>query len=271
MVRGMTHRISGFRIGFLLLAMGLGCGSRCCRAVEPTPAALATFEAYAGAVEARLAQQHAPAGSFLGAVPADSGNVARLRAGQLVVEQLTPASGASLPGAMLHHWRATAFAPGATADAFDALMQEVGAWSRVYAPEVVSARVLAGQGDRYQMVMRVRQRHVLTVTMDTSYDVAFGQLDAQHRYSASRSTQITEIDASGHALSPAEEHGYLWRQNTYWSCEERDGGLYLQIESTSLTRSIPAGLAWAIGPFVESVPRESLEFTLRATSKTLRK
>jgi hypothetical protein len=45
----------------------------------------------------------------------------------------------------------------------------------------------------------------------------------------------------------------------------------MQIESVSLTRSIPAGLGWAIGPFVESVPRESLEFTLRATSNALRR
>jgi hypothetical protein len=59
--------------------------------------------------------------------------------------------------------------------------------------------------------------------------------------------------------------------NTYWSYEERDGGLYIQIESVTLSRSIPTGLGWAIGPFIESVPRDSLEFTLRATSNALRR
>ena len=63
----------------------------------------------------------------------------------------------------------------------------------------------------------------------------------------------------------------MWRLNTYWSYEERDGGLYLQIESVSLSRSIPTGLGWAIGPFVESVPRESLEFTLHKTCEALKK
>jgi len=72
-------------------------------------------------------------------------------------------------------------------------------------------------------------------------------------------------------LSAAEEHGFLWRLNTYWSYEERDGGLYMQIESVSLTRSIPTGLGWAVGPFVESVPRDSLEFTLRAVCDALKK
>jgi len=45
----------------------------------------------------------------------------------------------------------------------------------------------------------------------------------------------------------------------------------MQIETVSLTRSIPAGLGWAIGPFVESVPRESLEFTLRSACNALRR
>jgi hypothetical protein len=258
---------------FSLLVLGLACltGSCSCHAGQPTPAAKATFNAYVGAVETRLAQQHESLDAFLGAMLSDPGKAARLRAGELIVEQLTPAAGAALPGAMLHHWRATAFAPGASATDFDRLMRDFSAWLRVYAPQVLETTVLGQQGDRYQILMRVRQRHILTVTMDTSYEVSFGRLDAQHRFSASRSTQIAEIGSGGHALSVAEEHGYLWRQNTYWSCEERDGGLYLEIESVSLTRSIPTGLGWAIGPFVESVPRDSLEFTLRATCNALRK
>ena len=71
--------------------------------------------------------------------------------------------------------------------------------------------------------------------MDTTYDVTFGRLDARHGYSISRSTRISEIDSPGtpkeRALSDGEEHGFLWRLNTYWSYEERDGGLYMQIES----------------------------------------
>ena len=101
----------------------------------------------------------------------------------------------------------------------------------------------------------------------------FGRLDGAHGYSFSRSTKMAEISSAGtkeeHALSGDEEHGFLWRQNTYWSYEERDGGLAMQIESVSLTRSIPAGLGWAVGPFVESVPRDSLEFTLRSVCSAL--
>jgi hypothetical protein len=140
---------------------------------------------------------------------------------------------------------------------------------------VVQAKVLAHQGDHFEEKMRVRQHHVITVVMDTTYDINFGRLDARHGYSVSRSTKISEIEEAGtpneRPLKPSEEHGFLWRLNTYWSYEERDGGLYMQIESVSLTRSIPTGLGWAIGPFVESVPRESLEFTLKSVCNALRK
>lgn len=236
---------------------------------EPTAAAVSAFNAYIGTVEGRLDRQQRSSHAFL--VPEDS---ARLHRGELIIEQIEPPT-SGLPGAMLHHWRGTAFVAGAKAADFERLMKDFNAYPRVYSPQVVQARVLAQHDDHSQVLMRVRQKHVITVVLDTTYDITFGRLDAQHGYSLSRSTRISEIESPGtckeRALSPKEEHGFLWRLNTYWSYEERDGGLYMQIESVSLTRSIPAGLGWVIGPFVKSIPRESLQFTLRSTCNALRK
>ncbi|MGA2848848.1 MAG: hypothetical protein ABSE46_07630 [Terracidiphilus sp.] len=240
---------------------------------EPTPASVAAFNSYIGAVESRLAQQHRSQTGFLPSAPSQAD--LRLRRGELIVERLTPSSGVDLPGAMLHHWRGTAFVAGARAAGFERLMRNVDGYPAHFSPQVVQAKLLSVQGGHLQATLRVRQRHGITVVMDTVYDIAFGQLDPQHGYSMSRSTRVAEIEAAGtsseRALSPGQEHGFLWRQNTYWTFEERDCGLLIQIESVSLTRSIPTGLGWLVGPFVESVPRESLEFTLRATSNALRK
>jgi hypothetical protein len=111
--------------------------------------------------------------------------------------------------------------------------------------------------------------------MNTAYAIDFVPLDPHHGYSTSRSTRIDEIADPGtpaeHALSPAQEHGFLWRLNTYWTWEERDGGLYLQIETVSLTRAVPTGLGWAIRPYIESIPRESMEFTLTSAINAIRK
>jgi hypothetical protein len=244
---------------------------------QPPPAAVSAFNSYARAVESRLAQQHRSPHAFL--APATSGSAsleARLRQGELLVERanehVTPAD---FSGALLHHWRGTAFAPEARAGDFQRLMRDFNAYPQHFSPQVLQARVLTQSGDRMQAWMRVRQRHVITVVMDTTYDISFGQLDVQHGYSISESTRIAEIEAPGlpaeHTLDASEEHGFLWRLNTYWSYEERDGGLYLQIEAVSLTRSIPRGLGWVVRPYVESVPPESLEFTLRSACNALRK
>jgi hypothetical protein len=269
----MTHRRFDFGLLFLSFLYMMIAAASVSHAEEPTPAAIAGFNAYVGSVEARLDREHGLRSGFV-AGDTDAQTQARLHHGELIIEKLTPAN-INLPGAMLHHWRGTAFVPGATAADFERLMRNFAAYPQLYAPQVVSARVLAQNGDRYQVVLRVRQQHVITVVMDTGYDVTFTRIDANRGYSLSRSTRIAEIDSAGtahdRALSPAEQHGFLWRLNTYWTYEERDGGLYMQIESISLTRAIPTGLAWAIGPFVESVPRESLEFTLQATANALRK
>ena len=249
----------------LVLACVSGAG-----AAEPSAAALAGFNSYIAKVEARLAQEHGSASTFLA-----TEDTSRLHRGDPVVEELTPAGGKGLPGAMLHDWRGTAFVPGATAADFERVMEDFSAYPRYYAPQVVSARVLDHQGNHFEVLMRVRQQHVITVVMDTTYDVTFARLDAGHGYSISRSTRVDEIASPGgrneHALSAGDNHGFLWRMNTYWSYEERDGGLLIQIESVSLTRSIPTGLGWAVGPFIESVPRDSLAFTLEATGRALRK
>jgi hypothetical protein len=243
---------------------------------EPPAAAVSAFNSYVGAVESRLAQQHRSQNGFIvPAPPGGSESETRLRKGELMIEEITPSNNADWPGAMLHDWRGTAFAPGATVADFEQLMRDYNAYPQHFSPQVLQAKVLAQHGDFFHVLMRVRQKHVITVVMDTTYDITYGRLDARHGYSISRSTQIQEIDSPGagseRIMSPKEEYGFLWRLNTYWSYEERNGGLYMQIESISLTRSIPNGLAWIIRPFAESVPRESLEFTLHAACNGLRK
>lgn len=263
--------LSGISGLWILLIFSAASG---CVAEGPSAAAVAGFNSYVSGVELRLGQQHGSADVFLASGVLASQSAARLRGGELIVEEVTPSGGAALPGALLHHWRGTAFAPGATAADFEQLMRDFNGYPKFFSPQVVQARVISQKGDDLQTLMRVRQKHVITVVMDTAYDVSFGRLDERHGYSISRSTRISEIGSPGtgaeRELSADDAHGFLWRLNTYWSYEEKDGGLYMQVESVSLTRSIPRGLGWAIQPFVESVPRESLEFTLRSTCNALR-
>jgi hypothetical protein len=242
-------------------------------AEQPSGAAVAGFNAYVEKVEARLNAfrngQRAQEETILAPV-----DWKRVRSGEVLVEELTPKEAAELPGALLHDWRGTAFVPGATAEDFERVLKDFAGYPRYFAPQVEEARVLEQEADHASVALRVKQKHVITVVLDTAYDITYARLGAERGMKAgtidSRSTRVEEIGANGRALSAADEHGFLWRMNTYWSYEERDGGVYMQIESVSLTRSIPTGLGWAVGPFVESVPRESMEFTLQAVMKAVK-
>jgi hypothetical protein len=264
----MTSRTSAIRSATTLFAALIAAPLI---ASGQSPAAVAAFNSYVAALEARLAQQHRTPAQFLAPVSPQSQPVNH----QTILEELTPTGGRSLPGALLHDWRGTAFVPGATAADFERLLKDFNNYPQHFAPQVLRAKVLADHGDRLQASMRLSQHHLITVVIDSTYDVTFARLDAQHGYSRSQSIAIAEIGSPGtpteHALSAAEEHGFLWRLNTYWTYEERDGGLAVQIESISLTRSIPTGLGWAIRPFVESVPRDSLQFTLQSVCNALGK
>jgi hypothetical protein len=241
---------------------------------QPDPVASKGFDTYIGALEARLIQNHRASEAFLAPVNLPQA-AKRLQNGEMLIENLTPNPDPNLPGALLFHWRGTAYAPGAKAADFERRLRDFPNYPKVFAPQVQQSKILSQDGDHLQARMRVRQHHVITVVLDTTYDVTFGRLDPARGYSLSRSTQICEIEAAGtpseHALEPTKAHGFMWRLNTYWSWEERDGGLSIQIESVSLTRAIPPGLGWAIRPFVESIPRESLEFTLTSAARALRK
>lgn len=256
----MTQPKFAFACFTALLTVASGSAS-----AQPSPGAVAAFSSYIGRLEAHLAAQHWTPEALLR--PQDE---AQLRRGDLVLKRLTPSTGDEMRGALLHDWSGTAFIPGATAADFERLMEDYSAYPQVFSPQVLRARVLARQGDQYQVVLRIRQHHVITVVLDITSNVRFVRLDALHGYSISRSTGVAEID-DGHALSPNASHGFLWRMNTYWSYEEQDGGLVIRIESVSLTRSVPRGLGWVVGPYLESIPRESLEFTLRSVCNALRK
>lgn len=228
-------------------------------------AAVAAFEKDSAATEARFADElRRPAHLD-----------PRFKHGETEITDRTPSEMATLDGAMFRHWQGELFIPGAKAQDFLRLMKDFNNYPRVFHGQVVRSSVQSATADHYLITMRTRAEYGIAVVMDTSFDVNFHSTNAQSGMSISRSTAVHEIEDAGkkneHALDAAHDHGFLWRLNTYWMWREENGGLYLRIETLSLSRGIPTGLGWAVGPFVERVPRQSLEFTLKHVEAALRK
>ena len=202
--------------------------------------------------------------------------LAELRAGRISIERLEAREGGrpiDIPDGLVHHWVGIIFVPGATAATAVALLKDYERHDEVYQPAVQRSTVLSQDGDSLRVFLRFFMKKVLAVTLNTDHDARFTTISPTRAYSRIVSTRIQEVADAGtateHELPVGHDGGYLWRINSYWRFDERDGGVYIQCESVSLSRGIPLGFGWIVGPVVTSIPRESLTFTLETTRKVL--
>ena len=108
--------------------------------------------------------------------------------------------------------------------------------------------------------------------LDSEYKSRFTQVDSRRWYSIARTTRVQELAgaAKPKRLPDGEGSGYIWRMCTLSRYEERDGGVYLEIEAIALSRSIPAMLQWPVEPIVRRVSKSSLTTTLEKTREAAR-
>jgi hypothetical protein len=245
-------------------------------AAELKPEAAQGFDQYIRLTEIRMQGELPPGSGFLwmDRLPQpDRGEVdARLRKGEVVSERLQtgdPSGRSATPGALIHHWVGTVFIPGVTLAQVLAVTQDYDRHSEYYSPEVAQSKKVAQDGDSFKVHYRLRKKKIVTITLDVDYNIHRYFVDATHAYSQSVAVRVAQVENAGrpdeHQLSPGNDGGYMWRLNSYWRYFDSGNGVYVQAEAISLTRDVPAGLSWLIGSFVESVPRESLDFALRST------
>ena len=243
------------------------------------PATVAAFNEYVSQTEQRMSTE-VNSGRFLwiDTVPPLQRDDydARLRKGEVITKQLqTLEEGRTIhvPDGLIHHWIGLVFIPGASLANTVALLQDYDQQHKFYAPEVERSRLIRRTGDNFHVYLRLRRKKVVTVVLNTEYDVHYTMLGNDRAYARSYSTRIAEVDHAGGAIETEKpignDSGFLWRLNSYWRFWQRDGGTYVQLEAISLTRDIPTGLGWLIRPLVTSVPQESLQFTLSHTRVSL--
>src|SRR5882724_2182678 len=187
------------------------------------------------------------------------------------LETLENGTAIHCPRGMIHHWVGLAFIPGAKLPDVLGVLQDYNQHAVYYAPDVERSKIESRDGDHFRVFLRFRRHKVVTVVLDTEHDVQYFR-DAETRaHSRSSAARIAQVENAGKSdereKTPGDDDGFLWRMETWWRMVEGDGGVYVQSEVVSLTRDIPTGLAWLVGPFVTSIPKESLAFTLEATRK----
>lgn len=254
---------------FVTAGLVVFCGTWVAGAAELKPATVEAFERYIHQTEQKLSARK----SFLWADESPD-RARRVRKGEVVVEPTGAQALIDVPDGLIHDWVGAVFMPGATLAGTLEHVRDYG-HARTQHHEVLDSRILAHNGNHYLIFMRLLKKKVITVVLNTEHDITYYPIDATHCRSQSHTTKIAELENPGkpdeHELPPGTGHGFLWRLDTFWRFEERDGGTWMECQAISLTRDIPTGLGWLIEPIIRSVPRESLENTLRETAAAMRK
>lgn len=244
-------------------------------AADLEPRTVAAFDKYVRATESQMVPN--PFLRIDGLPDAERREqLASVQKGELYIERLTTREAEKsidVPGGLIHHWLGTVFVPDASlAQALD-LLQDYDHHAEIYRPAIARSKLVSREGDVFRVDLRFFMKKVITVVVDTENEARFEHPAADRARSRIYSLRVAEVEDAG---TPQERQrpvghdgGFLWRLYTYWRFLERDGGVYVQCEAISLTRGIPFALGWLIGPFVNSIPRESLTFTLETTRKTL--
>jgi len=250
-------------------------------AAKLKPETLKAWHTYVQLTEKRIESELSSASGFLAAdfmKPAEAeAFAAAMKNGQIHIQKFTPSSDGTavrVPDGMIHHWIGSVFVPNIKLQTLLSWVQNYDQHHR-YFPEVEGSKLLSHDGDKYTVFFRFVRKKVVTVHYNTEHTVIYRRHRDGLESSRSFTTKIAEIEDAGSAKESekpqGDDSGYMWRLNSYWRFRERDGGVVVECESISLSRSIPFGFGWLVSRFVESVPQESLENTLSSIRDGVRK
>jgi len=252
-------------LAFCVVALGWSSAARAQPIVKLSPQAAADYDAFINDVE-RVLDRRAQSGNDLLWAEEDESRELALRGGEIVVEEIDDVP--QIDDGLLHVWLGAMFVSGAKASAVLAVLKDYDHHARYY-PEVTSSRTLGQEGDTIRGFLRLRKEQGLTVVLDTEHEAKYTQLSPTRWRGASHSTKIAEVEnpdqSDERELPVGADHGFLWRLDAYWALEQSADGVFVECLSVSLSRQIPWGLGWLVGPFVSNMPRRTLEATLQAT------
>jgi len=276
LIRQSLRRFLALALCGLLLAP-----SALAASAELKPKTLEVFEHYVSLREAQIQEELRRPGAnpflWVDTLPAARRQeaYAELKEGEVTIERPEVRENGKkieIDDGIIHHWMGTVFIPGVTLKQTIALLQDYDNHEVTYSPDVMESKLLEREGNHFKIFMRFLKKKVITVVLNTEQDVRYVPLTPTRMYCVAKTTRIAEVEDAGkpdeREKPVGNDGGFMWRLYTYWLFEERDGGVYVQCEAISLSRSIPFLLKW-LKPFITSVPRESLQFTLETTRQAL--
>jgi hypothetical protein len=243
-------------------------------AAELKQETLQSWDEYVQSVNSQMKGRVGTGGTFLWMD--QTPDVSRqVRAGTIVVSPAAAHIPRRVPSGLIHDWIGVTFFPNTKLEDVLAVVRDYDRYKNFYKPYVVESKSLAssGEDDRFSMLL-VNKEVVAKLALEGEYQACYQQFDATRWYGIAYSTRIQEIHDYGHPgeqkLPPGEGNGYIWRLYSIARFEERDGGVYMELEAMALSRDVPAAFRWVVDPIVRRISKSSLLTSLRQTQEAVR-
>jgi hypothetical protein len=237
------------------------------------PESVQAWDRYLAAAEANLEKRAHGDESFLW-VDESPERLRQVQKGEIVVAETYSRVSKKAPSALIHDWTGAAFIPGARIEDVIAVVRNYASYPEYYHPGVVSAKLLSNEGmdDKFSLLL-VNQSVLVKTAIETECQSTLTRVSDKRWYGETSATRIQEIQDYGrmdeHRLAVGEGGGYLWRIASNMRFEERDGGVYIELEAMALSRDIPMSLRFIVDPIVRRVSRNSLAESLRQTDQAV--
>jgi hypothetical protein len=247
----------------------LGC-TPAARATDLKPPTVQAWEAYVQTVNEDTASRASGSSAIL-MVDQSPEMAAQVRGGELVVTNHDPRK---VPEGLIHDWTGAMFIPNVTLDQVVNVLGDYGHYSDIYKSLVGKSAVLDHNGDAEKItVVTVQRAFSVTAAVETENDVQFVRLDANRIYIVSNAERVVEIADYGlpseHPFPENQRPGYVWRTVGVTRLEQRDRGVYVEMETVALSRGIPVEFRWLIKPLTDRLPRNIMLQTLQDTREAV--
>ena len=259
-VPGAAKSASAFALLFLLLFAKL------LQAAEPKQETLRAWNEYIQIVNQNVTRSASGSSKFLWSDESQD-MTRRLQQNEVIVTSHDPEK---VPQGMIHDWVGAVVVPNATLDQALSVVEDYDHYSEFYQPLVRKCTTLARNGDRVSLnVVATQKAFSVTAVVKTEEQVQLVRLSPKKAYIISSAVRVEEIADYGkpteHPFPESRRPGYVWREVTVQRLEERDGGVYIELETIVLSRGIPHGFRWLIKPLVDELPRKLMLDTLNDT------
>jgi hypothetical protein len=191
-----------------------------------------------------------------------------VREGKILVSPIGQQNPKPVPYGLIHDWIGAAFIPDAKLEDVLSAARDYDHYREFYKPNVLESKSLgtAGTCDKYSMLL-ANHEIVASTALEGEYEACYHRLDDRRWYSIAHTTRLQEIRRytwpGAEELPVDQGSGYIWRICSLTRFEERDGGVYVELEVIVLSRDIPVAVRWAVNPIVRKVSRNAMLSSLR--------